>query len=933
MPATTKATHKPSGSAPSADSPSLKHFFKQSASQPKASSQDSTAIDLTGDEDRAGPSNKSTPGTSPATPAILKATKLKSEAGPEQTTRKAPSSTKRKAAVISDDESDLESPPKKKASTSKVAKTETAKAKPRKSHVISSDEDEEDSPPAKKVTKKPPKKASRKDDDFIVSDGSEIEEKPKKKTPKKAAKVDKPAPKKKATEDNDPLIDPPKPKFNYAAKAAKLAAGPSAPGSKEVPVGQPNCLAGLAFVFTGELTSLAREEAQDLAKRYGGRVTLQPSSKTSYVILGNDAGPKKLEAIKKHGLPTLDEDGFLELIRTRKGVLDEATKKKMQDEERKIKEAAKDLELREKAAAKEAAKPGAAAGAAPSGQLWTTKYAPQTLKEICGNKGQVEKLQKWLHDWPSSLKSGFKKPGKDGMNIFRAVMITGPPGIGKTTSAHLCAKLEGYTPIELNASDARSKKLVESSTNINNTSLDGFLVGDKKTNVVGMEITNKTVLIMDEVDGMSAGDRGGIGALNALIRKSRIPIICIANDRTAQKMKPLTSTTFNLPFRRPEAAAIRSRIKTIAYKEKLDIPANVVDQLVNGTQSDIRQVLNMLSTWKLSSNSIDFDQGKELSKSNEKYVLMTPFNVTFKILGPYLFSSTARETLNEKMELYFHDMSLVPLFIQENYLKTEPAKCRGLDGPELAMKRLELMDRAASSISDGDLVDNMIHSSEQHWSLLPLHAALSTIRPSSFLFGTGGGYGSPNPQSFPAWLGQNSRQSKLKRQLGDIQIRMRLKVSGDKVEIRQHYIPALFPRLVMPLMESGASAVDEVIESMDEYFLSREDWDSLVELGVGDHKDETVLKKISTATKTSFTRKYNTQDHPIPFHKATDLGKVPKKLGDGPAPDHEDVFDVDDDVEEEDTKESKDVDSISKDKLIKESKPKGKAKAKTSKKD
>ena len=47
------------------------------------------------------------------------------------------------------------------------------------------------------------------------------------------------------------------------------------------------------------------------------------------------------------------------------------------------------------------------------------------------------------------------------MNIYRAVLVTGPPGIGKTTSAHLCAKLEGFTPIELNASDARSKKLVE----------------------------------------------------------------------------------------------------------------------------------------------------------------------------------------------------------------------------------------------------------------------------------------------------------------------------------------------------------------------------------------------------------------------------------------------------------------------------------------
>lgn len=47
------------------------------------------------------------------------------------------------------------------------------------------------------------------------------------------------------------------------------------------------------------------------------------------------------------------------------------------------------------------------------------------------------------------------------MNTCRAVLITGPPGIGKTTSAHLVAKLEGYTPIELNASDARSKKLIE----------------------------------------------------------------------------------------------------------------------------------------------------------------------------------------------------------------------------------------------------------------------------------------------------------------------------------------------------------------------------------------------------------------------------------------------------------------------------------------
>lgn len=49
---------------------------------------------------------------------------------------------------------------------------------------------------------------------------------------------------------------------------------------------------------------------------------------------------------------------------------------------------------------------------------------------------------------------------------------------------------------------------------------------------------------------------------------------------------------------------------------------------------------------------------------------------------------------------------------------------------------------------------------------------------------------------------------------------------------------------------------------MDEYFLSKDEWDTLVELGVGSHKDEFVLKKVSTATKTSFTKKCVTITYP-----------------------------------------------------------------------
>jgi replication factor C subunit 1 len=58
--------------------------------------------------------------------------------------------------------------------------------------------------------------------------------------------------------------------YSFAAIAAARAAGPKNPGGKVVPQGQPECLAGLTLVFTGELETLGRDEAIELAKRYGG---------------------------------------------------------------------------------------------------------------------------------------------------------------------------------------------------------------------------------------------------------------------------------------------------------------------------------------------------------------------------------------------------------------------------------------------------------------------------------------------------------------------------------------------------------------------------------------------------------------------------------------------------------------------------------------
>jgi replication factor C subunit 1 len=56
-------------------------------------------------------------------------------------------------------------------------------------------------------------------------------------------------------------------------------------------------------------------------------------------------------------------------------------------------------------------------------------------------------------------------------------------------------------------------------------------------------------------------------------------------------------------------------------------------------------------------------------------------------------------------------------------------------------------------------------------------------------------------------LGQNSKRQKLARLLGDIQIKMRLKVSGSRDEVRQDYMPLLASKIVLPMTRKEEAAV------------------------------------------------------------------------------------------------------------------------------
>lgn len=145
-------------------------------------------------------------------------------------------------------------------------------------------------------------------------------------------------------------------------------------------------------------------------------------------------------------------------------------------------------------------------------------------------------------------------------NSTRAVLLSGPPGIGKTTSAHLACQAAGFSAIEFNASDTRSKKSIEDILGeyIDNRSIAEFFKPASKPEVdLQVRPSSSThaqkrrpALILDEIDGMSGGDRGGVAEIIKYIKKTKVPIICICNDRMSPKVRSLANHCLDLKFRR-----------------------------------------------------------------------------------------------------------------------------------------------------------------------------------------------------------------------------------------------------------------------------------------------------------------------------------------------------------------------------------------------
>jgi len=504
------------------------------------------------------------------------------------------------------------------------------------------------------------------------------------------------------------------------------------------------------------------------------------------------------------------------------------------------------------------------------GALWADKYAPKQSGEILGNGESVKRLKNWLAKWENV----YNDPKSKGKASEKAALLSGPPGIGKTTTATLIARESGRDVLELNASDARGKKaLKECLGDVTGSQVLSFAPPKKGK---GQKGGKKRCIIMDEVDGMGAGDRSGMAELIAMIKKSKVPIICICNDRQSQKVRSLVNHCVDLKYRRPTKTVIARRAIQVARNEGMHVEPNAAEAIAESCGNDIRQVLNSLQMWSSKKDSstnrsanMTYKDVKDRQNSinKDEILRVSMFDATKLIIeGPRGISDadekTKKDSLYKRSDAFFSDYALMGLNVHENYLRVmQPqygnTKAKNDVAAELAL--LERMYSATESMSDFGMAEHAVRGGDQNWALLPL-ASMLCVKVGHHAAGPTGGFlpGFPN---FAGWLGKNSSRGKKTRLLHELGHHMNYHVSADTTELRLGYVPALRQKF-LALMQSkeGSMDMEEVIANMDEYGLDRDDIFEKFDEFTLDKKAEK-FSNIDSKTKAAFTREYNKGVH------------------------------------------------------------------------
>ncbi|HMK33350.1 MAG TPA: AAA family ATPase [Nitrosopumilaceae archaeon] len=195
--------------------------------------------------------------------------------------------------------------------------------------------------------------------------------------------------------------------------------------------------------------------------------------------------------------------------------------------------------------------------------MWSEKYRPKNLLDMIGNEEAKESMVNWLGKW---------------MKGCKPVLLVGPPGIGKTTLATICAKQFGYDLIGLNASDIRNKQRIQE--------ILGPVLGNAS-------VLGKPMIFVDEVDGIHGrADYGGVETLIDILKEPTVPIILAANNDKSDKMKSIKKATKTIQMRPIPPRLLRLYLEAILKKEGESLSLGTTVKLVLQSRGDIRSILN-----------------------------------------------------------------------------------------------------------------------------------------------------------------------------------------------------------------------------------------------------------------------------------------------------------------------------------------------------
>ena len=199
---------------------------------------------------------------------------------------------------------------------------------------------------------------------------------------------------------------------------------------------------------------------------------------------------------------------------------------------------------------------------------WTEKYRPSSLSEIRGNDKARDALQEWADTWEDHRE---------------AVVLHGSPGVGKTSAAHALASDKGWATIELNASDSRTRDVIER------------VAGEAaKSGTLAAGEAGRRVVLMDEADNLHGNvDRGGSAAITSLVKEASQPMILIANE-FYDMSNGLRNACQEVEFRDVSKRSIVPVLRDLCRKEGIEYDDDALDQIADMNSGDLRGAIKDL---------------------------------------------------------------------------------------------------------------------------------------------------------------------------------------------------------------------------------------------------------------------------------------------------------------------------------------------------